>query len=406
MEASESHRRLAGKFVLENMFEGVLVADSLISLVRLAYTEEEAAVVCELGVTPVPAAVIARRVDRPRSEVEPILKSLSDRLLIAGVEAVGMKIYGFLPMVPGVFEAQMVRSKTDPENPKYYREFARLYHETHEEYGRYFSTRIAHKDLRFSRIIPVNQSIQNKTGIVPLFTDYYSEIVDRNKSFCILHACACRQEYTLLGQSCGKPLDVCSTMGWLADLCIDKGLARRVSREEFLEAKARATEAGLVNLADNLQDPLQVCSCCSCCCTGLRMIKRHNVPTIVAKSHFEARVDEAACIGCRKCAKICPMDAITVDKEAKKAKIDYARCIGCGLCVVKCEKTHAMTLRERKGHKPPSSTILDFVADRYAEVMGAEGSSVAKMGLGLGRMLAKVSPLAITGPRYQPKDYR
>ena len=58
----------------------------------------------------------------------------------------------------------------------------------------------------------------------------------------MINVCACRNEMVLLDKGCGAPMDVCSAMGWVADYCIDKGMARRVSKQEFLEAKGRAAD--------------------------------------------------------------------------------------------------------------------------------------------------------------------
>lgn len=42
----------------------------------------------------------------------------------------------------------------------------------------------------------------------------------------------------------------------------------------------------------------------------------------------------AGCIGCMKCAKACPKEAITVENNL--ARIDQDKCIGCQLCVKEC----------------------------------------------------------------------
>ena len=90
MEASNAHRKLAEKFMYRRYWKGVIVPDSLCSLVVLAYTEEEAELVCALGFMTAPARVVARRVKRPVAEVAPLLESLSDRLLITGLVIKGV----------------------------------------------------------------------------------------------------------------------------------------------------------------------------------------------------------------------------------------------------------------------------------------------------------------------------
>lgn len=44
------------------------------------------------------------------------------------------------------------------------------------------------------------------------------------------------------------------------------------------------------------------------------------------------------CVFCGLCAKNCPQEAITVDRESKTWKLDEDACVKCGLCTEKCPK--------------------------------------------------------------------
>ena len=399
MQTTDAHRALAEKFVFTKDGSDGRIPDSLVDLVKFVYSEEEARVVLALGFTPIPARAVALKMKRPVREIVPILEAMADRVCIARIRMKGIPLYGFMNLAPGVFEAQMAQGRDD----EYSRRFAELFEQVYTEFFSWLRPRMKNKDLRFGRIIPVEQAIDATPGLGVLAwsTDRYSEIVDRNNSFCLVHACSCRHEAELIGKGCGRPKDVCSAMGALADFAVDNGIARRVSRGEFLEAKTRAAEAGLVNMTDNLRDPMQVCSCCGCCCGGLRLLNEFNIPGIITQSHFEARADTEKCLGCGACVAICPMKAVTL--EGEKASVDRTRCIGCGVCVIRCDKAKALTLRERKRYAPPSETLGDYALSRYLEYRGVNTFLTRRLSLGLGRILNRMSPVHLTGPRYKAK---
>ena len=49
----------------------------------------------------------------------------------------------------------------------------------------------------------------------------------------------------------------------------------------------------------------------------------------------ESMVDKKKCIGCGTCVSICPVEAISFDKDGK-AVINKAKCIHCGACEASC----------------------------------------------------------------------
>jgi len=400
MTTTPAHRTLAEKYVFKSSWEDAPVPDSLVEMVTFLFTEEEAEVLNALSLYPKPAWAIARKMGRPIREIKPVLDSLAERVFILSIAVRGIRLYCFLNMLPGVFEFQMMRVHRDRLDD-WGRRFAALFQDCYDEFTDWLKDAVGGRELHFIRAIPIEQSIDMSLGVVAAHaSDRFSELLDRNKSFCLVNVCVCRYEKDLIGQSCGRSQHVCSAMGWFADLAIEKGFARRVSKEEFMEAKLLAAEEGLVNMVDNFRDPTMVCSCCGCCCEALRVINKFNAPNLIIQSHFETTVDAEKCKGCKTCEKICPMHAIEV--KGKTAVVDYRRCIGCGVCVSKC-RNRALSLQARSDYKPPAESVVEFVADRYLEVKGIRNPFLPKITLGLGRLLSKLTPVSYTGPKYRGK---
>ncbi len=408
MTPQETYLALANHFLRTKTFDGIVIPDSLITLLKFLYSEEEAEIVLTLTKGMLSANAVAKKVNRPVEEVKPILNNLKSKILVVGFDKGAMSRYGLLPLYPIMYDAQMLRSHVkigEGDSEEWYREFARLYNEFLEEFYRWLSKNEVGKNygvlgVGFGRVITVEQAIEVSPGlgIMAFPSDKYSEMVERSKkSLCLLNICACRQGMHLLGKGCGRLANTCATMGIPAEGAIKQGLGRRVSKQEFLEAKQAASEAGLVHMMEDTLDPLLVCSCCSCCCEILPMLKKYDAPSILTRSNFEAAVDAEKCTGCSLCIKACPMEAIKL--ENKKAVIDYKRCIGCGVCVIKCSKFKAMTLRQRAVTKKPNYTMAEMFMRRYFELKGKDNNFWPKFTLGAARVLAKLAPVHMTGPR-------
>ena len=53
------------------------------------------------------------------------------------------------------------------------------------------------------------------------------------------------------------------------------------------------------------------------------------------KNGRKAFVDKRSCEACGCCVKVCPMNAIVIQKGIM-AKVDLEKCIGCGKCAKEC----------------------------------------------------------------------
>ncbi len=100
-----------------------------------------------------------------------------------------------------------------------------------------------------------------------------------------------------------------------------------------------------------------ICNCCSCCCAALQA-HRQGTP-MLASSGYIAHVDEALCKSCKKCARVCVFDALTVNG---KANVDPLRCMGCGVCAAQC-KFDALTL-VRAPEKGEPLAVQTLIAEK------------------------------------------
>ncbi len=66
-------------------------------------------------------------------------------------------------------------------------------------------------------------------------------------------------------------------------------------------------------------------------------IKDKRCPAGVCKGLITYSIDQSKCPGCGRCAKVCPVDAITDMGKKKPAVLDAEKCIRCGACYDVCQ---------------------------------------------------------------------
>jgi Pyruvate/2-oxoacid:ferredoxin oxidoreductase delta subunit len=171
--------------------------------------------------------------------------------------------------------------------------------------------------------------------------------------------CYCRHAAEHVGTDCDAPKEVCLSLNGGAEFVIRRGFGRAIDRAEGLQILQASRAGGLVQIADNVMSrPIFLCNCCGCCCEQLRGISEFGLPA-VNPSGFTPVRDAARCAGCSRCARACPVAAITmrpVREEGSRRntlapEIDRERCIGCGVCASAC---HKRALRMDRGDGPPS----------------------------------------------------
>jgi len=137
--------------------------------------------------------------------------------------------------------------------------------------------------------------------------------------------CACRR--TMM--NCDHPLDVCLHFDQRAEFAISRPSGKKLSVDEALAVLDYAEEKGLLPSVDNVTSPFgAICFCCASGCVVINSAMRYGTLTKqLAKSRFQAEINDSACTGCQICVKRCQFGAITMEsipstKKKLKARID------------------------------------------------------------------------------------
>lgn len=347
-------RRLSSPLLM-----GPPICDELIEFVQHLFTEEEAGCARHLGmIRGKTARQIARAERRPVEQIEPVLRRMAfeTRSIAAGGPDEKQR-YHLLPIVPGIFEMVLIGQSPETMTP-WHRRFTELFEALYDTgYGVDYQG----GSVPMVRYLPVGRAIETHPMALP--TDQLEVVLDQFDTFGVGN-CQCRMAAQVMGQGCGKPVFNCTVMGQWAERGIKDGWLRDVPKKEVLAIKREAESHGMVNWMMNVASTKGQCSCscCGCCCKALRAVNEFNAPGAIAPPHFRPQFDLAKCTFCGRCAKSCPMAAITVDMGQKTHKYLAERCVGCGLCALACEARRAVAMQPVPDYKLPYRSWFSMIA--------------------------------------------
>jgi ferredoxin len=180
------------------------------------------------------------------------------------------------------------------------------------------------------------------------------DLVLKNPSNIVAFECPCRANQK---NPC-TPTNVCLVVGDpFADMCkvANPRRSRRISVDEAVQILTEEHRRGHVHTAwfktAMLDRYYALCNCCSCCCLGIEGMKKLGMTTL-QPSGYLPRLGED-CIGCGRCAKKCPFDAIVLSgpltvstkRPRPTAELLEARCLGCGVCETMCKRDNIVLER-------------------------------------------------------------
>jgi NAD-dependent dihydropyrimidine dehydrogenase PreA subunit len=269
----------------------------------------------------------------------------------------GVSKYSLTQFVPGVVEFQLMRGTDTPKDRKVARQIKDFFEgEMREIMEPILKDPELMKQMlpdAPARIITVEDELPQGTEIQTY--ERLSSMLDTEKSFAAAK-CYCRHHAHLVDEPCevrGVPEYSCLLCGETAEYVIDRGFAKRITREEAQEILLATEKAGLIHNTGNYRDrAVFVCNCCGCCCEFLKGVKRTKSNVMVAQANFVVAADTDTCSGCGDCIDRCQMEALSLVDEIISVNEDL--CVGCANCVPVCP-TESLSMLRRADDVPPEA---------------------------------------------------
>ena len=334
-------------------------------ILKHLFTPEQAEIALSLGFYPDNLKKLGRKLKKySKEELEKRLDEMYfNGLINRGIrneEGVDVKYYTLTQLAVGMYEYQLNRL-----TPDFFKDVEQYFEEGFlDEFNK---TRIPQ-----IRTIPIEQTVEHEQAIASY--DDLKSVIETIGGPIAVATCICRKGTDLIGDPCKKTdlRESCFSFRTAAKVYIEKGLGREISKEEAIKILEKAQEDGLVLQPGNSQRPMNICTCCGCCCGVLSHQNKLEEPAQFFASNFYAKVNPEECIGCGTCEERCNMDAVHVEDAI--AVVNLARCIGCGACVPTCTSEAIKLYKKQEEIVPPKNTIETYLSimDKKAELARAE----------------------------------
>lgn len=333
---------------------------TLMKILHLLFSPEDAKLVRRLPHSLTPVTKLAKKLKIPADVMNSKLTEMAQRGVVFDMEYKGQRYVTLPPVAIGFFEFVFMRAR--PDLPM--KELAHLFEQYFTEKDGATAHSFCQGQTQLTRTFVMEETISR---------DDHSEILDWERATHIISSssaisvgmCQCHHLAEHHGNACDKPQEVCLSFNYAAESMARNGIARLITKDEALNILEKCKEHNLIQIGDNVQRKVSfICNCCTCCCHLIKGIKNYNLHKGIVSSNWIMDVDLSNCKGCGKCAKVCPVDAISINKNTEGAPKkrwavrDEAVCLGCGLCSKICT-TNGAVMKPRAQRIIAPETIFD-----------------------------------------------
>jgi ferredoxin len=329
--------------------QGAPPSETLFKILKILFSEREAALVAQLPIKPFTAAQASNILKMDLTETCQALDELASRAILVDTVREGQTTYTLPPPMAGFFEFSMMRLRGDI-NQKVLGELFYQYMNVEEEFIRNLFVR---GETQLGRVFVHEPVLSNENALYVLDYERASEVI-RTATYRGVGVCYCRHKMLHIGRNCDAAMNICMTFNGTAQSLTKHSYARQVDVSEGMDLLQQAYEQNLVQFGENAREHINfICNCCGCCCEAMIAARKFGILNPVHTSNFLPVVDDTTCNGCGKCINACPVEAMTLVSsndphhlQMKKAKVYEDICLGCGVCVRTCAH-ESLSLRSR-----------------------------------------------------------
>ena len=255
---------------------------------------------------------IARRAGMNKEKARQLLHELTEIGLLVQVlvPKIGLEIYLQPLYTPGVFEFLLLNEPFCRAHPEIAYAFEQ--HATDSQTEHAMNTPMG---AGIMRVIPVENAIPAEAQQID--KERVSYYIEKNADHLCALPCQCRRVRKLMGEGAGD-LDesFCLFMGHCADMFINLGRGKKLTKEEAYEMMRHVEEIGCVHQITTLEDgnTFAICNCQPESCLALGVTQYFNTPAFT-QSNYVAEIDKEKCVACGQCVDKCANNAIQMGQK-------------------------------------------------------------------------------------------